>query len=156
MSIIVNRVISKLLKNNITIATAESCTGGLVAKTITDYSGVSKIFSEGYITYANDIKEKNLGVKHETLEAYGAVSHQVAKEMAEGVRNNAGTYLGVATTGIAGPTGATKEKPVGLVYVAVSTPTETICRKLRLNGSREKIRYKTVEQLFHLIDTILK
>ncbi len=151
----ISEVINKLLETKTTIATAESCTGGLVAKTITDFSGVSEIFCEGYVTYSNEAKIKNLGVSPETLKKYGAVSEQTAREMATGVRKRAGADLGVSTTGIAGPGGGTKEKPVGLVYIGVSNKEETLARELRLSGSREEIRQKTVECLFELIEKAL-
>ena len=151
----VSEVINKLLETKTTIATAESCTGGLVAKTITDFSGVSDIFCEGYVTYSNEAKAKNLGVNPETLAKYGAVSHQTCEEMAKGVRLRANASLGVSTTGIAGPGGGTKEKPVGLVYIGVSTEKETTAKELRLTGTREEIRQKTVESLFELINKAL-
>lgn len=151
----ISKVINKLLETNTAIATAESCTGGLVAKTITDFSGVSEIFCEGYVTYSNEAKMKNLGVNPETLKKHGAVSSETAGQMAKGVRLRANTELGVSTTGIAGPGGGTKEKPVGLVYIGVSTKEETLVRELRLSGTREEIRQKTVENLFELILNVL-
>lgn len=151
----ISEVISKLLETKTTIATAESCTGGLVAKTITDFSGVSDIFGEGYVTYSNEAKMKNLGVNPETLKNYGAVSRETCEEMAKGVRIRANASLGVSTTGIAGPGGGTKEKPVGLVYIGVSTEEKTVVEELRLTGTREEVRQKTVESLFELINKAL-
>lgn len=151
----ISEVISKLLETKTTIATAESCTGGLVAKTITDFSGVSDIFGEGYVTYSNDAKMKNLGVNPETLKNYGAVSRETCEEMAKGVRLRSGATIGVSTTGIAGPGGGTKEKPVGLVYIGVSTEEKTVVEELRLTGTREEVRQKTVESLFELIQKAL-
>ena len=151
----ISEVINKLLETKTTIASAESCTGGLVAKTITDFSGVSDIFGEGYVTYSNDAKMKNLGVNPETLKNYGAVSRETCEEMAKGVRLRANASLGVSTTGIAGPGGGTKEKPVGLVYIGVSTEEKTVVEELRLTGTREEVRQKTVESLFELIDKAL-
>lgn len=151
----ISEVINKLLETKTTIASAESCTGGLVAKTITDFSGVSDIFGEGYVTYSNDAKMKNLGVNPETLKNYGAVSRETCEEMAKGVRIRANASLGVSTTGIAGPGGGTKEKPVGLVYIGVSTEEKTVVEELRLTGTREEVRQKTVESLFELINKAL-
>ncbi len=151
----ISKVINKLLESKTTIATAESCTGGLVAKTITDFSGVSEIFCEGYVTYSNAAKIKNLGVNPDTLEQYSAVSRQTAEEMAKGVKLRANADLGVSTTGIAGPGGGTDEKPVGLVYIGVSFKDKTQVEELRLSGTREEIRQKTVENLFELILNVL-
>lgn len=151
----ISEVINKLLETKTTIATAESCTGGLVAKTITDFSGVSDIFCEGYVTYSNEAKMKNLGVSPDTLEKYGAVSRHTCEEMAKGVRLRANACIGVSTTGIAGPGGGTKEKPVGLVYIGVSTEKKTLVQELRLDGTRVEIRQKTVESLFELIEKAL-
>ena len=147
----IEKTIKHLIDNNISIATAESCTGGLIAKTITDFSGVSQIYAQGYITYSNDAKIKNLGVKKETLEAYGAVSPETAREMADGVRKKSGALIGVSSTGIAGPDGGTASKPVVLVYIACSTEKECTVRELRLTGDRAEIRNKTVSEVFTLI-----
>lgn len=140
-----------LLQKGLTIASAESCTGGLFSAALTDVPGISAVFFEGYVTYANHVKEKNLGVSHETLLSHGAVSEECAKEMAEGVRARAGADVGVSATGIAGPGGGTKEKPVGTVYIAVSTRQETTVKKLSLSGSRREIREETVREMFALI-----
>lgn len=143
--------VSLLVKNKKTVSFAESCTGGLAAKMVTDVSGASSVLNESYITYANASKEKILGVKHKTIEENGVVSEQVAREMAEGVRRISGADIGVGITGIAGPTGATETKPLGLVYVAVSTEDETKAVELRLNGNRDKIRYLTCLNVFDMI-----
>lgn len=129
--------------NNLTISTAESCTGGLIASAITDVCGASSFFGTGVVTYSNDAKMKLIGVKKETLDAYGAVSEQTAFEMAEGVLKLADADVSVAVTGIAGPTGGTPTKPVGLVYFAVSFKGETRVTKLLLNGNRDEIRNET-------------
>ena len=121
------------------IATAESCTGGLLAKRITDVAGSSEVFEMGAVTYANRIKEQVLGVSAQTLEKYGAVSPETAREMAEGIRKAAGSDIGIGITGIAGPGGGNAEKPVGLVYIAMSTAEKTVvCRKS--TGSRVRSR----------------
>lgn len=148
-------VVTKLLGKKLTISTAESCTGGLIAKTITDYSGVSEIFSEGYVTYSNNAKMKNLGVLEKTLSSYGAVSEETAREMADGVRERSGADIGVSVTGIAGPGGGTKEKPVGLVYTAVSYGGKTVAKKLMLNGDREKVRYLTMLNAFGMVNDLI-
>ena len=112
-------VVRLLAERRLTVATAESCTGGLLAKRITDIAGASGVFHMGVVTYANEIKTKLLGVPEDMLAQHGAVSPQVARRMAEGVRENAGASLGVGITGIAGPDGGTQEKPVGLVYICL-------------------------------------
>ena len=123
-----------------TVAVAESCTGGLIAKRITDVPGSSAILGYGCVTYANEAKMKLLSVKAETLEKYGAVSEQTAKEMAMGVRALAGADIGIATTGIAGPGGGTKEKPVGLVYLGIASEKGVRAVRLNLTGERDRVR----------------
>lgn len=142
-------IVGKLIKNNMTISTAESCTGGLLASTIINVPSASSVFLNGVICYSNESKIYELDVFKEDLEKYGAVSEQVAIQMAEGIRKKSNTTIGISTTGIAGPTGGTEEKPVGLVYIAISMEgKETICRKLMLKGNRQKIREKTVNICF--------
>lgn len=133
-----NALVLSLRERGLTLACAESCTGGLIAKRITDISGCSDIFLGGCVTYANEAKEKLLGVKHETLEQYGAVSEQTAREMARGVRLALGADVGIATTGIAGPGGGTPEKPVGTVYIAVSTAEGEKVKLLNLSPKRSR------------------
>ncbi len=140
-----------LLKNNLTIATAESCTGGLISQTLTDIPGISRVFMGGAVTYSNDAKEEYLGVKKETLMQYGAVSRETAKEMAEGIRKRLKTDIGVSVTGIAGPDGGTAEKPVGLVYIGLSSDQGTITKELRLLGNRKRIRTITALHVFDMI-----
>ena len=134
-------VFHQLLAQAKTVATAESCTGGLVAKRITDLPGSSAVFEMGAVTYSNRIKTKLLGVPEEMLREYGAVSEPVAKAMAEGVRDASGSTLGIGITGIAGPGGGTKEKPVGLVYVALSDGETTWVKKLNAAGVQRKRSY---------------
>ncbi|ERI92198.1 competence/damage-inducible protein CinA domain protein [Clostridiales bacterium oral taxon 876 str. F0540] len=133
-----------LVKKNLTIATAESCTGGLLAGTLINYPGISTVFMEGAVTYSNEAKMKRLGVKGETLQKYGAVSEETAREMAIGIARAAGTNIGISVTGIAGPGGGTEEKPVGLVYVGMHINGETKVRKLNMSGDRQKVRNRTV------------
>lgn len=123
-------VLHLLLEQNKTVATAESCTGGLVAKRITDLPGSSSVFEMGAVTYSNRIKTQLIGVPEKLLMDYGAVSEQVAKAMAEGVQRESGSNLGIGITGIAGPGGGSEEKPVGLVYVSLSDGKETWVKKL--------------------------
>ncbi len=147
-----NSAVYKYLKNNgLTLATAESCTGGLLADSIVKIPGSSGVFGYGVVTYANEAKMKLLGVKAETLEKYGAVSPQTAAEMAEGVRKLSGSSIGASTTGIAGPDGGTAEKPVGLVYIAVADENGTYVKKLNLSGNREKVRTLAVKNVLHMI-----
>lgn len=137
-------LVKLLIKKEIKIATAESCTGGLVSKKITDISGASKVFDCGICSYSNGIKAKVLSVSKNTLIEFGAVSEQSACEMAKGVRRLADADIGISTTGIAGPTGGTTQKPVGLVYVGVSTNEITFAIKCLFNDdntkSREEVR----------------
>lgn len=139
--------VKKLLEKNLTVATAESCTGGYVAKRLTEIPGSSQVFHCGVVTYANETKEQLLGVSHQTLEQFGAVSRQTALEMARGVLKLAGANIGVGVTGIAGPGGGTEEKPVGLVYVAVfDDKGGQEVQELRLGrggDERELVRYSS-------------
>jgi len=125
-----------LLERKWWIATAESCTGGLLAHTLTNIPGSSAYFRGGVVSYSNEVKMKVLGVKRETLEQYGAVSEQTAREMAEGVKNLMEVDVAVATTGIAGPGGGTPEKPVGLVYIGLATPEGVEVKRFLFNGDR--------------------
>ena len=134
-------IVAELLcKENLTISTTESCTGGMVAAKLISYPGISKVYLEGAITYSNEAKVKRLGVKQETLDKYGAVSEQTAREMVEGIRSVSGSKVAIATTGIAGPDGGTKEKPVGLVYIGICIEGKTLIEKCMFNGNRDEIR----------------
>ena len=150
------QIIAKLVELNITLSTAESCTGGSLGKIITSVPGVSSIYGYGFITYANEAKEKILGVSHETLEKHGAVSFETALQMAMGARNVSGSDIAVSVTGIAGPGGGTPEKPVGLVYIAIADKDGAEYRKLNLSGSRDDVRAKTCDCVFELIKERLK
>ena len=143
-------LVKELTAKNLKIATAESCTGGLISKMITDVSGASGVFDCGVCSYANEIKEKVLGVSTEALRTYGAVSEAVALQMAEGVRKLSCADIGISTTGIAGPTGGTELKPVGTVYIGVSTVSKNYVLLANLalnleakNATRDKIRQST-------------
>jgi nicotinamide-nucleotide amidase len=136
-----------LTDNNLTIATAESCTGGLLSHVLTNVSGSSGYFIGGVVAYSNQIKNAILGVRPETLEAFGAVSEATAKEMASGVRQNLKADLGLSTTGIAGPTGGTPKKPVGLVWIGISTKDRTMAYECHFDADREGIKTLTVNEL---------
>ena len=129
-----------LMKKKYTMTTAESCTGGMIAARMVNAPGVSAVLKSGFITYANEAKEELLGVSHDTLEKFGAVSRETAEEMAEGAVKAAHTDAAVAVTGIAGPDGGTKEKPVGLVYIGVNVRGNVEVREYHFSGSRQKIR----------------
>ncbi len=136
-------LIKELSLKSLKIATAESCTGGLISKMITDVSGASAVFDCGVCSYANEIKEQVLSVNAEDLKLRGAVSKEVAMQMAEGVRKLAGADIGISTTGIAGPTGGSELKPVGTVYIGVSYMDKNYAVLANLaakNATRDKIR----------------
>ena len=149
------QIVKKLQEKGYTITTAESCTGGLLAGRILNVSGASEVYMEGYITYANEAKERILGVKHETLETYGAVSKETAEEMAIGAARAAKADVTLSTTGIAGPGGGTVEKPVGLIYISCFLNGEVQVRELRLHGTREENRQDTVTETLKLLNDIL-
>lgn len=149
------QVIGKLIEKKWKITTAESCTGGLLAGRILNVSGASAVYEEGHITYSNAAKEKILNVSHDTLEKYGAVSAETAKEMAIGAAKAADADVALSTTGIAGPTGATKDKPVGLIYVACYISGKVHVKELHLKGTREENRIRTAEEVLKLfLDTL--
>lgn len=145
-------VVSEMICNkNLSISTAESCTGGMVAASLISYPGISEVYKEGAITYSNESKMKRLGVKKETLDKYGAVSEQTAREMAIGIAKEANTDLSIAITGIAGPGGGTDEKPVGLVYIGVFVKGNVIVKRLNLIGNREKIRRRATMNALNVL-----
>jgi len=136
-----DKLISVFKKKKMTFGTVESCTGGLIAKTITDISGASEVFYGGVVSYDNSVKIGVLGVKAETLAAVGAVSEDVARQMVLGAKGCLGVDIAVAVTGIAGPGGGTKEKPVGLVYIAACDKGgDVVVEKCLFGGTREEIR----------------
>ena len=137
-------VVNLLEKNELTISTAESCTGGLLAGRLINVPGVSDVYKEGFITYTNKAKRKTLGVNKSTLKKYGAVSEQTAKEMAVGAALAADTDISISVTGIAGPDGGTNEKPVGLVYLGVCIKDIVHVEKFRFSGDRANVREQTV------------
>ena len=141
-------------KNNQTLAIAESCTGGWLSKIFTDVSGISAIYKGGVCSYSNEIKIKILGVKKETLDLFGAVSSQTAREMAEGVRRALNTHIGIGITGIAGPLSDNTEKPVGLIYVSVSDGSNTLVRELRNNFTEEVRTNNRLSAMENAIDLL--
>jgi nicotinamide-nucleotide amidase len=143
-------------ERGLTLATAESSTGGLVAHRITSVSGSSAYYLGGFVTYSNEAKERLLGVKRETLIAHGAVSEETAREMARGARERLGVDVGIATTGIAGPTGGTPEKPVGLVYVALSAADAEFCQRHVWQGDRAANKEQSAEAALRLIQVYLQ
>lgn len=146
---------SRLVELGATIATAESCTGGLMASRLTDVMGSSRYVLEAVVAYTNEAKVARLGVSPRTLEAHGAVSEPVARQMAEGVRRLAGSTVGVGITGIAGPHGGTPEKPVGTVAVAVATPDATESRVFRFYGEREHVKFQASQAGLDMVRRIL-
>ena len=152
---IIKNTIDKLIKKNISISVAESCTGGLIANTITKYSGVSKIFSYGIITYSNKAKSKYLSVSTTNLSKFGAVSKEVAENMINGLYENEKTKICVSTTGIAGPNGGTKLKPVGLVYIGIKINNKNYIFKKIYKGNRLDIQRKTRDFIFRKINELI-
>ena len=145
------QVIEKLREYQLKVTTAESCTGGLIAATLVNVAGASYVLDEGYITYSNEAKMKLLGVEEESLKLYGAVSSQVAWQMAEGAAKAAGADAALAATGIAGPGGGSEEKPVGLVYIGCYLMGRTVVKKNCFQGSRTEVRKQTVEAALKLL-----
>ena len=133
------KVVKVLNEKGLVLATAESCTGGLIAKRITDVSGSSAVFNCGIVSYSNEIKEKVLGVSHKTLETYGAVSEQTVREMVKGALKISGADIAASVSGIAGPNSDNTEKPVGLIFLAVSNGKTTTVKQLN-NTFTENIR----------------
>lgn len=149
-------ILDELIKKNMTVSTAESCSGGLLASAFVDLAGASAVFLNGAVTYSNESKVKVLGVKEETLNSVGAVSEDTARQMAEGIKRVVKTDIGLSTTGIAGPDGGTPEKPVGLVYIGVSIKNDTIVKRLDLKGTRTEIRKQTVLEVLNTLKEELK
>lgn len=144
-------VLDKLGRAGLTLAVAESCTGGRICDRITDVPGSSEHFKGGIVAYSNDSKVRFLGVSHETLKAHGAVSEECAREMASGVAKAFGADLGVSVTGIAGPRGATPSKPVGLVFIGIAWKKECISFRYMFEGNREAVKMQSAEQALALL-----
>jgi nicotinamide-nucleotide amidase len=144
-----------LRKRKMTLAVAESCTGGLISNLITDVSGSSEYFKMGVVAYSNKIKENVLWIPGSLIRKHGAVSRQVALEMAEGARAISSADVGVGITGIAGPTGGTKSKPVGLVYISLVTPRKRIVKEYNFKGSRQYIKLQASEAALEFIMNVI-
>lgn len=150
-------IVELLKEMHMSVTTAESCTGGLLAGRIMNVAGASSVYNEGHITYSNQAKERILGVKKETLEQYGAVSKETAHEMAVGAKDLSGADVALSVTGIAGPDGGTKEKPVGLVYIGCATGDNVRVEEFYFTGNRDKNRdYAVVRALTLLREELLK
>lgn len=150
------RAVQILMEKGYDITTAESCTGGMIAATLINVSGISEIYKEGYITYANEAKQKLLGVKKETLNTFGAVSEQTAYEMALGAAKAADARVSLAVTGIAGPGGGSEEKPVGLVYIGCNIDGNVTVSKNLFQGDRLTIRKQATQKAIALLLTCLQ
>ena len=146
----------KLMERNITISSAESCTGGMFAEKLTSVPGISAVFGRSFVTYSNEAKEEILGVKKETLEQHGAVSEETAMEMAKGLRKVSGSRICVSVTGVAGPDGGTPEKPVGLVYIGAVCDDKEVCRKVQMrNISRQWNRNFSMLHMFDVVNRLI-
>ena len=147
----------KLLKGKkMTVTTVESCTGGLLSGTLVDVAGVSEVLNQAYVTYANEAKQSLAGVQKATLDAFGAVSEQTAREMAEGGAKAAKADAALAVTGIAGPDGGSEEKPVGLVYIGCFVKGNTVVQKNIFSGSRREVREQSVISALELLKACLQ
>ena len=151
MESLANTVVELLKEAHMTVTTVESCTGGLLSSTLVDVPGVSEVLNQAYVTYASEAKEALVGVRKETLEAYGAVSEQTAREMAEGGAAAAGAQAALSVTGIAGPEGGTTQKPVGLVYVGCFLEDSTVVEKHIFQGSRRQVREQSAAAALTLL-----
>lgn len=148
---VVEAVTAAILRRKATLATAESCTGGLIAHRLTNVPGSSEYYLGGIVSYSNAAKEALLEVPHEILTANGAVSEPVARAMAEGAQRAFGASHAIGVTGIAGPGGGSAEKPVGLVYIAVASPTDVVVQRNTFEGSRESIKQQSADAAMRLL-----
>lgn len=153
---LLNKVSERLKTLNLSIATAESCTGGLLAHSLTNISGSSEYFDRGIISYSNQAKQELLNVTEKTLQEHGAVSKQTAKVMAIGIRERSNVNIGISTTGIAGPTGGTKEKPVGLVYIGIADSKHVNVKKFLFSGNRVQNKESTCNAALEMLLNTIK
>ncbi|MBC8265298.1 MAG: CinA family protein [Anaerolineales bacterium] len=156
MNILEETVGRLLTEQGLTIAVAESCTGGLIAHRLTNVSGSSAYFMGGVVAYANEVKEQVLGVSGETLATHGAISEETVLEMARGARRLFDTDVAISATGIAGPTGGTPEKPVGLVYVALAARDLERCERHLFEGRRLRNKWQTSEAALEMLRQYLE
>ena len=152
----IKEIITNFATNKITLAIAESCTGGYISNMLTNISGASKVFERGIICYSNISKIELLNVDPESINQYGAVSETVAKQLASNIRTLSGVDIGIGITGIAGPTGGTAEKPVGLVYVGISTFNGTFVEKYHFDVDRITFKTKILEKILLLLQNLIK
>ena len=150
-----NKIIKKLLKKNITISIAESCTGGLLSSKFTSVAGISKIFNMGLIVYSNKAKSDLLKISQNQLKKYGTVSYQTANLMVKNLQHISNSKLCISATGIAGPSGGTKAKPVGLIYFGIKYSNKTIILEKKFKGSRIQIQQKTVKAIFNTLENLI-
>ena len=143
-TVLAEEVVKMLKAAKMTVTTVESCTGGLLSGTLVDVAGVSDVFNQAFVTYANEAKHSLVGVKQETLDSYGAVSEETAREMAEGGAKAAKADACLSVTGIAGPDGGTAEKPVGLVYIGCHVNGNTVVERNVFSGTRREVREQSV------------
>ena len=151
----INKIIKKILKKNITVSVAESCTGGLLASKFTSTPGISKVFNMGLIVYSNKSKSSLLKIPNVKIKKYGAVSKEICSNMLLGLKKISKSNLCITTTGIAGPSGGTKKKPVGIVYIGISYNKKTIIKKSLYSGSRKSIQNKTIKDIFKIINNLI-
>ena len=149
------KILNKLIEKNISVSTAESCTGGLLAYSFVKNKNSSKVYKGGYITYSNEMKIKELKVKKISLNKNGAVSYQVAEEMVEGLYKRNKTKICISTTGIAGPGCSTQRKPVGLIYIGIRFNNKKIIIKKNFKGSRIQIQKKCVNFILKYLDKLI-
>jgi len=150
----IKQIIQAFIEKNLKIALAESCTGGYISHIFTNISGASKVFERGVVTYSNQSKIDLLQVEPDVLKQYGAVSEPVARQMAENLRNTANVDISISTTGIAGPTGATPEKPLGLVYIGFSTEKETKVKKYLFKSDRIVHKEMVLKEIVLYLDSL--
>jgi PncC family amidohydrolase len=156
MELIVRKIHTLLIKKPQTVAVAESCTGGLISKLLTDHPGSSAYFLLGIVAYHNTMKNRLLGVKNNILLQKGAVSKETAISLARAVRRIANSDFSLGVTGIAGPSGGSLQKPVGTVYIAACAPNKTTCKRFQFNGNRKAIREKTAFKALELLNTLIE
>ncbi len=150
-----NKIIKKILNKNITVSVAESCTGGLLASKFVSTPGISKVFNMGLIVYSNKAKSALLKISNIKIKKYGAVSKEVCNEMLLSLKKISKSNLCITTTGIAGPSGGTRHKPVGTVYIGIKYNKKTLIKKSLYSGSRRAVQNKTIKDIFIIIDRLI-